>query len=59
MKINVVKDEHGRVVATFEDPAAGAPSLRPVLKAGHTVQRVEAAESYKKDIQAFYKQHSR
>jgi hypothetical protein len=59
MKVNVVRDEKGRVVATFEDAATGAPSLKPVLKPGHTVQKVEAQENYKKDITAFYKQHSR
>jgi hypothetical protein len=59
MKINVVKDEKGRVVATFEDAAAGAPSLKPVLKPGHTVHKIETQEGYKKDIAGFYKQHSR
>ncbi|HTC16845.1 MAG TPA: hypothetical protein VK695_13665 [Steroidobacteraceae bacterium] len=59
MKINVVKDERGKVVATFEDAAAGAPSLKPVLKPGHTVQKVETQENYKKDLQGFYRQHSR
>ena len=59
MKINVIRDEKGKVVATFENPAPGGPSLTPVLKPGHKVHEVEAAENYKADIKAFYKQHSR
>jgi hypothetical protein len=59
MKLNVVKDESGKVVATFENPMAGAPALRPVLKSGHKVHEVEVAEDYKADIKGFYKKHSR
>jgi hypothetical protein len=59
MKVNVVTDQGGKVVATFENPAPGGPNIKPVLKPGHKVQEVEAAENYKADITAFYKQHSR
>jgi hypothetical protein len=59
MKVNLVKDEKGKVIATFEKAAAGKPSIKPVLKPGHTVHEVEVAENYKADIPAFYKQHSR
>jgi hypothetical protein len=58
MKINVIKDEKGKVVATFEHPSPGGPTLTPMLKPGHKVHEVEAAENYKTDIKAFYKQHS-
>ncbi len=59
MKVNIVKDENGKVVATFENAVAGGPSIRPLLKPGHTVHAVEAEEHYKANIRAFYKQHSR
>lgn len=59
MKVNVVKDENGKVVATYENAVPDGPSIRPVLKPGHTTHEVEAHENYKKDIKAFYKQHSR
>jgi hypothetical protein len=59
MKVNIVKDPNGKVVATFENPVAGGSSLKPVLKPGHTVHEVDAAERYKEDIKAFYQQHSR
>jgi hypothetical protein len=59
MKVNLVKDANGKVVATFENPVAGGSSMKPVLKPGHTVHEVDAPEKYKEDINAFYKQHSR
>jgi hypothetical protein len=59
MKVNIVKDKDGKVVATFENPVAGAPTIKPVLKPGHKVHEVEAPENYKTDLKAFYNQHSR
>ncbi len=59
MKVNVVRDEDGKVVATFENPVADGPSVRPVLKPRHTVDEVEAEEDYTADIKAFYERHSR
>lgn len=59
MKVNLVKDANGKVVATFENAAAGGPSVKPVLKPGHKVHEVEAAENYTADIKAFYQHHSR
>jgi hypothetical protein len=58
VKVNVVRDENGKVVATFEHAAAGGPSIGPVLQPKETVLEVEAAENYLADIKAFYKQHS-
>jgi hypothetical protein len=59
MKVNVIKNEHGKVVATYENSVPGGPSLRPVLEPGHKVHEVEAAADYTKDIDSFYKTHSR
>ena len=59
MEINVVKDEKGKVVATFENAVAGGPSVKPLLKAGHTIQEVEAADNYKANLKALYAQYSR
>lgn len=58
MKINVVKDRDGKVVATYENAVAGGPSVKPVLKPGHSVHEVEAEENYTADIKAFYEHHS-
>jgi hypothetical protein len=59
MRLNVVKNEDGKVVATFENPVGDGPSTRPVLKPGHTVHEVEAEENYTDDIASFYEHHSR
>jgi hypothetical protein len=59
MKVNLIKDEKGRVVATFEPPRQGGPMLKPVLKHGQTVLEVEAPENYAADIKTFYAKHSR
>lgn len=59
MKVNVVKDGSGRVVATFENPVGDGPSVKPVLKLGHTVHEVEAAEDYTDYISDFCERHSR
>jgi hypothetical protein len=60
MKVNIIKDENGKVLATFEHPGVpGGPSVRPLLKPGHKVHEVDVAENYKADIKALYKQHSR
>ena len=59
MKVNIIKDDKGAVVATFEKGASGSPFLKPMLKPGHTVHEVDAADDYKADIKAFYKRHSR
>lgn len=59
MKLNVVKDENGQVVATFENARSGGPSIRPRLKPGHTVHEVDADDSYRKDLKAFYQRHSK
>jgi hypothetical protein len=58
MKVNIIRDEQGKVVATFENGTQGGPQLKPVLKAGHSVHEVNAPDDYTKDIRAFYKQHS-
>jgi hypothetical protein len=59
MKINVVKDATGKVIATFEKAVGDGPSVAPVLVAGHTLDEMEVAENYRESISAFYKQNSR
>jgi hypothetical protein len=58
MKVNVVRDRDGKVVATYENAVAGGPAVKPVLKSGHTVHEVEAEENYLTDLKAFYERHS-
>jgi len=58
MKVNLVKDANGKVIATFENPRPGSASIRPELQPGHKVLEVDAPENYKADIKRFYAQHS-
>jgi hypothetical protein len=60
MKVNLIKDENGNLVATFENPKSDKdPIVRPALKPGHTVFEVDVPENYTTDIKSFYEQHSR
>lgn len=59
MKVNLLKDENGKVIATFENAAKGSLSITPALKPGHAVHEVEAPDNYTKDIKAFYEKHSK
>lgn len=60
MKLNVIKDENGKVVATFENPAvADGPAVRPLLRPGHKVQEIEVADNYKEDLKTLYQYRSR
>jgi hypothetical protein len=59
VKVHVVRDEKGKVVATFERKPVGEISLEPVLEKGHTVQEVEAEEGYHTNLKAFYERHAR
>jgi len=58
MKINIVKDKAGKVIATFEKAVGEGPSIAPELDQTHTVHEIEVKENYRQDIQAVYKQHS-
>ena len=59
MKINVVKDKTGKVIATFEKAVDGGPGITPEPDPAHTVHEIEVAENYRQDIQAVYSQHSK
>ncbi len=58
MKINLVKDKAGKVIATFEQATGDGLAVTPELDQTHTVHVVEVAENYRQDVQAVYKQHS-
>jgi hypothetical protein len=58
MKVNLVKDATGKVIATFENARSGGPSIKPVLQAGLKVQEVDAPDNYRADIKGFYAKNS-
>jgi hypothetical protein len=53
MKIHVVKDRSGKVVASFETGGTG-PTLAPVLHEGEKAEEVEVAENYKENLKLLY-----
>ena len=54
MKINVVKDKSGKVIATFETASERGVKVTPVLPDGHKVEQVEVENNYMDDLSAFY-----
>ncbi len=59
MKVNLIKDTNGKVVASFENAASGKPSVQAVLSNGEVLHVVDAADNYRADLAAFYQQHSK
>ena len=59
MKIHAVKNQHGKVVATYEKAALGQnnESLEPVLPAGHKIEEMEVADDFHTNLKAFYDTH--
>jgi hypothetical protein len=54
MKINVVRDPSGNVIATFENATGGSASAQPVLPSGHKVEALEVPENYRANLSAVY-----
>jgi len=54
MKIQAVKDPHGKVIATFEAATGHGATLTPVLPAGHKVEELEVADNYRENLGAVY-----
>lgn len=57
MKIQVVKDKNGKVVATYHNATGRGHSVEPVLESGLTVAEMEVAENFHENLKAFYEQH--
>jgi hypothetical protein len=58
MTLNIVKDNAGKVIATYEKPQGNGPSVTPELDRTHTVHEIEVAANYLHTIEAIYQQHS-
>jgi hypothetical protein len=54
MKINAVKDQSGKVIATFETASERGVKMTPVLPEGHRVEEIEVADAYMDDPSALY-----
>ena len=54
MKINIVKDPSGKVIASFESVTGNSAKLEPVIPAGHKVEALEVPENYMSNLTAVY-----
>jgi hypothetical protein len=57
VKIQIVRDDKGKVVASAEITKGSEASVKPILEKGQTVDEVEAADQYLHDLPNFYKHH--
>jgi len=46
MKVKVVKDASGTVIASFETATGDGTSLQPVLPEGHTTEEMDVSDDY-------------
>jgi hypothetical protein len=46
MKINVVKDKSGKIVASFPEFSENGFQVKPILPEGHKVELIDAPENY-------------
>ena len=58
MKVQVVKDKHGKTLATFETKS-GEAKLEPTLQEGHKLEEMEVPEHYVKNLSVVYKSATR
>ena len=54
MKISILRDAKGQILATYQ-PAVRAPaSVKPKVEKEHKVEEMEVSEDYASDINAFH-----
>jgi hypothetical protein len=56
MKVQIVRDAHGKVIGTTEIAKDGEVSVKPDLEKGHTSEEISATDQYARDLGGFYKQ---
>ena len=57
MKVQIVRDDNGKVIASAESTKGSEVSVKPILEKGQTVEEVDAAAQYLQDLPNFYKHH--
>ena len=55
MKIHVVKNRTGRVIATYEPKEKGGLTLQPQLSGGQKVDELEVPKDYTSQLSVIYK----
>jgi hypothetical protein len=57
MKVKLVKDSKGNVVAAVEHGAANETKIEPVIPKDYTIEEVEVSHDYKSDIKGFFEKY--
>ena len=55
MKINVVKDKSGKVIATFQSVSGNGPQVKPIAKDDIKVEMAEVPDNYHSNLSSIYK----
>ena len=55
MKINVVKDKSGKVIATFQSASENGPQVKPIAKDDIKVEMAEVPDNYHSNLSSIYK----
>jgi hypothetical protein len=55
MKVHVLKNKAGKIIATFEPTATSDIKLEPQIPKGHKVEEVEVASDYVSRLDTIYK----
>ncbi len=58
-EVHVVRNQKGKVVATFEAASRCSLKLEPSPQKGHRVEQVDVDERYVENLKAFYKKHAK
>ena len=59
MKIQLLRDASGKVIASSEVSNKKELSVTPQADKGLSLEEVDSSENYAKDLGAFYKQHEK
>ena len=59
MKVRILRDATGKVLASSEISNEKEISATPQPEKGHTLEEVNAADHYAQDLKAFYKSNER
>jgi hypothetical protein len=55
MKIHVVKNSEGRIIASYEYRPTHVTQLQPQLPKGHVVEKIEVPDDYAFNLETVYK----
>jgi hypothetical protein len=55
LKVNIIKDSNGKIIATFEESDQG-PNLRPKIQEHHVIEQVDLRD--REDLKSLYRKNN-